>query len=111
MNYKDHYEYSTSNDPFRNYCLWDYAPVTPAEDKFRAVNLLWQSFDCAGVGRRGYEIVESIRDRIGYFQTVFGVKFLGDRLAWEFYFLRLRPSRATGINHQGIGCDPPMGRL
>ena len=80
------FEYATSGDPALNYCLWQYAPVTPAEDKFRSINLLLQSFDFAGVDGRAFDIVDAIRDGIGAFRTVFGVKNLGDRLAWEFYF-------------------------
>ena len=80
------FEYATDQDPSLNYCLWSYAPAAPAEDKFRSVNLLFQSFDHAGIDLRAFDVVEAIRDGIGPFRTVFGVKLLGDRLAWEFYF-------------------------
>lgn len=80
------FEYATSGDPAFNYCLWQYAPVTPAEDKFRSINLLLQSFDVARVDARAFDIVDAIRDGIGAFRTVFGVKLIGDTLAWEFYF-------------------------
>ena len=86
MKHADRFEYATAKDPHYNYCLWDYAPVAPVQDKFRAVNLLLQSFDFAGIGGRGHEVIERVREGIGMFQTVFGIKFLGDRLAWEFYF-------------------------
>ena len=82
----ERFEFSTVHDPSLNYCLWEYTPAAPAEDKFRAVNLLFQSFDLAGIDERAYDIVEAIRDSIGMFRTVFGVKRLGERLAWEFYF-------------------------
>jgi len=80
------YEYATREDPSRNYCLWDYAPATPAEDKFRSVNLLYQSFEHARIDSRAYDMVEALRDSIGSFRTVFGIKQLRDRLAWEYYF-------------------------
>ena len=86
MSAAQRFEYATSGDPAFNYCLWQYAPVTPAEDKFRSINLLLQSFDYAGVEARAFDIVDAIRDGIGPFRTVFGVKNLGERLAWEFYF-------------------------
>lgn len=86
MNAADRYEYSTGRDPSLNYCLWEYSPAQPAEDKFRSVNLLLQSFEHAGIDARAYEIVDAIRAEIGPFRTVFGVKLLQDRLAWEFYF-------------------------
>jgi len=80
------FEYATAGDPALNYCLWQYIPAAPAEDKFRSVNLLYQSFDHAGVDPRAFDIVEAIREGIGPFRTVFGVKQLPGRLAWEFYF-------------------------
>jgi hypothetical protein len=86
MKAAERYEYATSWDPSLNYCLWEYSPAVPAEDKFRSVNLLFQSFDHAGVDARALDIVDAIREAIGPFRTVFGVKQLEDRLAWEFYF-------------------------
>ncbi len=86
MKAAERFEYATSRDPALNYCLWQYAPARPAEDNFRSINLLLQSFELAQVDERAYEIVERIRDAIGPFRTVFGIKLLAGRLAWEFYF-------------------------
>lgn len=80
------FEFATRDDPARNYCLWDYAPAVPAEDKFRSVNLLYQSFEHAGIDGRAYDMVEALREAIGAFRTVFGIKQLPGRLAWEYYF-------------------------
>lgn len=82
----DRLEYATAVDPARNYCLWDYTPVAPVEDKFRAINLLLQSFDCAGMPESAYALLDALREAIGPFRTVYGVKLLQDQLAWEFYF-------------------------
>jgi hypothetical protein len=86
MRLADRFEYATAQDPARNYCLWDYSPVAPVEDKFRSVNLLLQSFDHAALDPSAYAIVDALRDAIGAFRTVFGVKHIAGRLAWEFYF-------------------------
>ncbi|HVC84592.1 MAG TPA: hypothetical protein VNC12_05005 [Solirubrobacteraceae bacterium] len=86
----DRFEYATSADPSLNYCLWEYSAAQPADDKFRSLNLLLQSFDHAGLDLRACDIVEAIRDAIGPFRTVFGVKQLPARLAWEFYFYDYR---------------------
>lgn len=80
------FEYATARDPALNYCLWAYTPPAPAPDKFRSINLLLQSFDHAGADAAAYQMVEAIREAIGDFRTVFGVKLNADRLAWEFYF-------------------------
>ena len=82
----DRLEFATALDPARNYCLWDYSPAAPAEDKFRSINLLLQSFDHAALDPRGHAIVDAIRQAIGGFRTVYGVKQADGRLAWEFYF-------------------------
>jgi len=86
MRLADRLEYATAADPARNYCLWDYSPVAPVEDKFRSVNLLLQSFDHAGLNPRAYAIVDALRESTGAFGTVFGVKYIAGQLAWEFYF-------------------------
>jgi hypothetical protein len=80
------FEYATEQDPSLNYCLWPYPPQAPVEDKFRSINLLYQTFDHTGIDSRAIDIVEAIRDGIGPFRTVFGVKLLGEKVAWEFYF-------------------------
>lgn len=90
MPVSDRFEYATAGDPAFNYCLWEYPPAAPREDKFRSVNLLFQSFDCADIDPRAFAIVDAIRENIGPFRTVFGVKLLPDRLAWEFYFYDYR---------------------
>lgn len=86
MQVADRFEYATANDPYRNYCLWQYSPAAPAEDKFRAVNLLYHAFDTGGIDERAFDFVEAIRDGIGMFRTVWGTKLIDGRLAWEFYF-------------------------
>ena len=86
MKAAERFEFATASDPTLNYCLWQYAPARAAEDKFRSLNLLLHSFELARVDDRAYEIVDAIREAIGPFRTVFGVKLLQDRLAWEFYF-------------------------
>jgi hypothetical protein len=80
------FEYATNQDPSLNYCLWPYPHQAPVEDKFRSINLLYQTFDHTGMDPRAVDIVEAIRDGIGPFRTVFGVKLLGEKVAWEFYF-------------------------
>src|SRR5581483_5502035 len=93
------FEYATGGDPSLNYCLWPYAAPAPAEDKFRSINLLFQSFDHAGIHANAFTIVEAIRDAIGPFRTVFGIKLLNGRLAWEFYFYDYRRrQRAVSIS-------------
>jgi hypothetical protein len=82
----ERYEHTTAADPALNYCLWEYSRTVPAEDKFRSVNLLFRSFEQAAIDGRAYDIVDAIREGVGPFRTVFGVKLLNERLAWEFYF-------------------------
>lgn len=95
---EDRFEYATAADPALNYCLWPYEPPAPAEDKYRGINLLYHSFEHAGIDPGAFRFVEALRDGIGPFRTVFGVKLLGDRLGWEFYFYDYaRRDRAVSI--------------
>lgn len=79
-------EYATDTDPALSYCLWEYPPPAPAVDKWRSVNLLYQSFELAGIDARAFDIVDALRDGIGPFRSVYGVKWMQGRLGWEFYF-------------------------
>jgi hypothetical protein len=115
MNAADRFEYATGGDPSLNYCLWEYSPAAPAEDKFRSVNLLYQSFGYAGIDARAFDIVDAIRDGIGPFRTVFGVKLLQSRLAWEFYFYdyarrerEVSISRVLQAIRPLVRCDVPV---
>lgn len=82
----DRFEFTTPQDLYYNYCWWPYEPVAPVENKYRPVTLLFHSFDWAGIDIGAFQVVQSLREAIGWFRTVWGVKRLGDRLAWEFYF-------------------------
>ena len=79
-------EYTSERDQYFNYCWWPYEPVAPVERKFRPVNLLFHSFVVGGMPAGAFDLVEAIRSSIGVFRTVWGTKWLGDRLVWEFYF-------------------------
>lgn len=41
-------EYTTELDVYYDFCLWEYKPVASPINKFRSVNLLYNSFDVAG---------------------------------------------------------------
>ena len=86
MNFSERFEFATDADPALSYCLWDYPRPAAAEDKFRSINLLLQSFALAGIDARAADIVEAMREGIGPFRTVYGVKLADGQLGWEFYF-------------------------
>jgi len=86
----ERFEYATESDPHFDYCLWEYRPPAPVADKFRAVNLLYHSFELAGMSDRAYALVDALREAIGAFQTVFGIKLRDGKLGWEFYFYDYR---------------------
>jgi hypothetical protein len=90
LDWPNRYEWATAQDPSRNYCLWDYTPPAPAEDKYRSINLLLQSFQVGGCGEAAWRLIEALREAIGPFRTVYGIKSVGGALAWEFYFYDYR---------------------
>ncbi|WP_413171468.1 hypothetical protein [Anabaena azotica] len=81
-----YFEYTTPQDRYFNYCLWSYQPVASVENKFRSVNLLLHSFQLAKLDSQAFEIVASLRASLGLFRTVWGIKWLNNKLIWEFYF-------------------------
>jgi hypothetical protein len=76
----------TAADRFADYCLWDYAPVSDPAGKLRSAALLWQSLAATGASGRIVEACDGLRERLGPFRTVWGVKKFENRYAYEFYF-------------------------
>jgi hypothetical protein len=76
----------TKADRFRDYCLWDYEPPAASLGKLNSANLLWRAIEASGEGPELAEALRRLRDDLGPFQTVYGVKKFGDKLCFEFYF-------------------------
>ena len=86
----DRIEYTTRQDHFFDFCLWEYKPVVPYENKFRSASLLFHSFEAMDANENIFELVQAIRKGFGILNTVWGVKKLGDDIRWEFYFYDYR---------------------
>jgi len=83
-------EYTTEQDVFFDYCLYEYKPAVPFENKLRSVNVLFQTFDVFKIHEKAFDLVRVIREGIGLSWTVWGVKQQGNNVAWEFYFYDYR---------------------
>ena len=83
-------EYTTVQDLFYDFCLWEYRLAVPHENKFRSANLLFHSFEVMEADDRAFELVRTIREGLGISSTVWGVKQLGRDIRWEFYFYDYR---------------------
>src|SRR5215475_3292933 len=79
-------ERSAAGDRYADYCLWDYPPLTPPLGKLRCANLLWRALAAAGAGERFHAACRALREGLGPFRTVFGVKQIAGKLSFEFYF-------------------------
>ncbi|MDW4496650.1 hypothetical protein R5H30_01550 [Sulfitobacter sp. D35] len=80
-------ERARTDDPALDYCLWPYARPRPSTgDALRTSALLSLSLAVAGVADDMGPLTEAIRATAGEFRTVFGVKWAGKSLSWEFYF-------------------------
>jgi hypothetical protein len=82
----DRVEYTSAPDSFFDFCLWEYKPVSPPENKLCSSNLLFHSFEFADINGRVYDLIRAIREGFGVSRTVWGVKKLGNDIRWEFYF-------------------------
>lgn len=83
-------EYTSPEDPSLDFCLWPYDPPTAGSNKLRSLTLLMHTFELCGLAAPGREVVEALRRGIGPFTTVWGVKWSGSELSWEFYFYDYR---------------------
>jgi hypothetical protein len=108
-------EYTAPGDRYYNYCWWNYAPVAETANKLRPVNLLLNSFDVAGMPDRATEVVDTLRQSLGSFRTVWGVKRIANRFAWEFYFYDYKRrerdvsiARVSQALRPLIRCDIPI---
>ncbi|MGI9335540.1 MAG: hypothetical protein ACR2RL_20525 [Gammaproteobacteria bacterium] len=79
-------EYTAPDDRYVDFCLWEYTPPASPAGKLRAVNLLNHSFQIAGARSAVPHVCRAIREALGSFRTVWGVKYTGGRLSWELYF-------------------------
>jgi hypothetical protein len=83
-------EYTTAQDLFCDFCLWEYQPATSPGNKLSSSNLLFHSFEFTGLSERVYDLIRAIRVGFGVSRTVWGVKKLGNDVRWEFYFYDYR---------------------
>jgi hypothetical protein len=79
-------ELTAPDDHYYDYCLWSYEPIAPTENKLRSVSLLYHSFITAHAPENAYGLVQAIRQLIGIFNSVWGIKQIGDETRWEYYF-------------------------
>ena len=86
----DRLEYTTDQDLYFDFCMWEYRPIARCENKFRSANLLFHSFDVMQTNERVFDLVQAIREGFGILRTVWGVKQLGREIRWEFYFYDYR---------------------
>jgi hypothetical protein len=87
---KDRLELTTPDDLYYDYCLWQYTPVATPVGKLRSANLLYHSFEAAQAPEGAYGLVHTLRQAIGMFNTVWGVKQIDGGLRWELYFYDYR---------------------
>ena len=73
-------------DRFADYCLWDYPPVTAPLGKLRSSSLLWTFLDHTDPDGGIRACCEAIRQAVGPFRTVWGIKQRDGRHAVELYF-------------------------
>lgn len=108
-------EHTAAGDMFCDFMLWEYTPIAPLESKLRTASMLFHSFDVAGIDERIFELVKAIRGGFGVLNTVWGVKKLGNDIAWEFYFYDYRRrerkrsiTKLLDIVRPFADCDVPV---
>lgn len=84
--FEEHYELNTSGDELFDFCLWQYPHQHSTQDKFKSINLLFNSFQTAQLDNKAVKFCHDIRSSIGTDKTVWGVKNLAGKISWELYF-------------------------
>lgn len=79
--------HSLPDDPALDFCLWPYArPRSIVTGDLRSSALLLESIACSPCSDRMRRILDALQVCFGTFSIVYGVKWSGFRLSWEFYF-------------------------
>jgi len=73
-------------DRYFDYCLQPYQPRHQTAGKLRSENVLWYSLQLAGLLEQARPPLLALQAALGRDMTVWGVKWDGQRLFWEFYF-------------------------
>lgn len=82
----DDIEVTSSSDPYLDFCLWAYDPPSIINEPWRSANLLYDSFLEASAPDEAYQLCSLLRENIGEWKTVWGVKQFDGQVSWEFYF-------------------------
>jgi hypothetical protein len=83
------FEPAAESDVLHDYILEPYEPKASQAGKLRGLALLYETFAIAGVEKEGLALVTRVRDTLGPFRTVWGVKHdreRGELRGWELYF-------------------------
>lgn len=81
-----HDETTAPGDAYRDFCLWDYAPVAPPDGKLRAAGLLWAALDYMQAPAFFAEALRALRAALGQGAVVWGLKHAAGTVSLELYF-------------------------
>lgn len=77
---------TADDDRYFDYCLQPYEPRRSARGGLRGETLLWESLAVAGASADLGRLLDRVREHAGKDATIWGTKWLEDRLSWELYF-------------------------
>lgn len=73
-------------DRLADFCLWPYEPLAPLTGRLRSEAVMWAALALDPHGHHLGAVADALVAGLGRGQTVWGLKQVGDRLTWEFYF-------------------------
>lgn len=92
-------------DPYLNYCLWPYEPVTEGNGKLRASSLLFRAIQEMESSDWLYSAIRSIQAGLGDFRSVYGIKYVDGQWALEVYLYDYeRQNRVVSIERLMAAC-------
>ncbi|MBT5022722.1 hypothetical protein HOK51_10190 [Candidatus Woesearchaeota archaeon] len=87
----------SDSEEFFDYCHYRYKPCCDFLGKLRSINLLNESlnkFLNKHLVEKNLKIIKKIQTELGIKKTVWGIKKLGSKIAWEYYFYNYQKKNA-----------------
>lgn len=78
--------YSNEKDILYDYCRTKYDPLEQVKGKYKSINLLLDSIRQMDHLADFFPLIKETQRRVGKGNSIWGVKKIGKKLFWEFYF-------------------------
>jgi len=86
-------EYCKDEKKCFDFFLEDYDCLKSSKGMLKSKNLLFHSFEIAGCSKKFYDLINKLEEKVGFNNTVWGLKQKNNDLFWELYFYNHRKTK------------------